>query len=235
MWGLLLMVGLAATSASGKQVTVPTLRWSGSTPGCTEEQGADGRYYYRLSTVNYDLVLALDPQELEKIAHRATPMLGVYVTLHYKGDKQFEVAQNRFTLQFVKHFGVVHSSLDPDSLLQHLQENADALSDEVRREVKKHPTEKEKKEADLQARLKDYTEMMDFISTRALRPTMLDSANNSTAGWVFFGVKNKWIGPWRKPEQFILRLPVQDLVVEFPFSLPPQGGKVELRRRPELR
>lgn len=229
---LSLILALASAGALGREAPFPTLRWAHGAAGCTQEQGPDGRYYYRLSTAGYDLVLALDPQELGKIQHRATPMLGVYLTFHNKGNSPLEVQQNRFTLQFVKHFGIVQTSLDPDDLLQHLQQNADALGDEVRREIKKHPDEKEKKEAELQARLKDYTEMMDFISTRALRPSTLGAASDSTAGWVFFGVKNKWIGPWRKPEQFILRLPVQGVVVEFPFSLPPQGGKVELRQRP---
>src|SRR5207253_3083803 len=121
------------------------------------------------------------------------------------GGSQFEVQQNQFTLEFVKHFHVIHGSLDPDGLLKHLQDNVDDLTDEVERhQVKKHPEQKAAKESELQARLKDYTEMMDFISTRSLRPSTLDSSNPSAGGWVFFGIKNKWIGPWRKPEPFIL-------------------------------
>lgn len=179
------------------------------------------------------MVLGVDRQELEKIPHRATPFLGVFLTFRYKGVRQFQVQQNRFALEFVKHHQVVKSSLDPDNLLQHLQENVDDLTDEIEHhDVRKHPEQKQKKETELQARLKDYTEMMDFVSTRALHATILDASNSSASGWVFFGIKDKWIGPWRKPEQFILRLPVENLIVEFPFSLPPQEGKVELRRRP---
>jgi len=74
--------------------------------------------------------------------------------------------------------------------------------------------------------------MMDFISTRSLRPTTLDASSSSVSGWVFFGTKSKWIGPWRKPEQFILRMPVENLIVEFPFTLPPEPGKIQLRRPP---
>jgi len=65
-----------------------------------------------------------------------------------------------------------------------------------------------------------------------LHPAVLDRLNSTASGWVFFGVKDRWIGPWRKPEQLILRMPVGNLVLEFPFSLPPQTGGIDLRRRP---
>jgi hypothetical protein len=145
-----------------------------------------------------------------------------------------DVEQNRFALEFVKHFQIVKSSIDPGNMLEHLEENVNDLTDEIERhQLKHHPEQKAEKEAELQARLKDYTEMMDFISTRALRPTTLDASNSSASGWVFFSIKDKWIGPWRRPEQFILRVPVEGQLVEFPFDLPPKAGNVELRRRPE--
>jgi hypothetical protein len=116
--------------------------------------------------------------------------------------------------------------------VQRLQEDVDSLTDQVERhEVRKHPEQKEQKEAELQARLKDYTEMMDFVSTQSLPYATLSPAKPAISGWVFFSVKDRWIGPWHKPEQFILRLPVGTFMVEFPFSLPPQGGGVELRHR----
>src|SRR5207245_10041341 len=147
---------------------------------------------------------------------------------------KFEEMQNKIYLEYTKHSQVVKGSLDPDDMLKHLQENVDDLTDEVERhDVKKHPELKEQKESELQQRLKDYTEMMDFISTRALKPVTLDASNSSASGWVFFSIKDKWIGPWRKREEFILRLPVENLIVELPFQLPPQPGKVLLRQRPE--
>lgn len=194
--------------------------------------GDDGHTYYEISASDFDVTLSVDRQELEKSPHRAIPMLGVLLTIHYKGSGQLEVQQNRFTLEFVKHFQVVQSSLDPDGMLQHLQQNITDLTDEVERhQVGKHADQKEKKETELQARLKDYTEMMDFVSTRALRPGMIDASNSSVSGWVFFSARNKWIGAWRRPEQFVLRLPVENVIVEFPFELPPKQGKIELRRR----
>lgn len=230
----LLTLLLCSSSFAGNKPSVPTLRWTAGTANCSFREGDDGRSYYGIVSGDFEVTLAVDRQELEKIPHRARPMLGVFLTFQYKGHEQFEVQQNRFTLEFTKHFQIVQTSLDPDDLLKTLQENVDDLTDEVERhQVKKHPEQKEQKETELQTRLKDYTEMMDFISTRALRPTTLDGSNSSGSGWVFFSIKNKFIGPWRRPEQFVLRLPVENLVVEFPFPLPPEPGKVILRHRPD--
>ena len=229
-----LVLLLSPCSLAGSQPTAPTLRWTAEMANCTFRAGDDGRSYYGLTSGDFEVTLVVDRQELEKIPHRARPMLGVFLTFHYKGVQQFEVQQNRFTLEFTKHFQIVQTSLDPDYLLKTLQENVDDLTDEVERhQVKKHPKQKEQKETELQSRLKDYTEMMDFISTRALRPLTLDGSNSSASGWVFFSIKNKWIGPWRRPEQFVLRLPVENLILEIPFALPPEPGKVILRHRPE--
>ena len=225
---------LSSAGLAGSKTTVPTLRWTAGTANCSFRESDDGRSYYGIVSGDFAVTLAMDRQELEKIPHRARPMLGVYLSFQYKGHEQFEVQQNRFTLEFTKHFQIVQTSLDPDYMLKTLQENVDDLTDEVERhQVKKHPEQKERKEAELQARLKDYTEMMDFISTRALRPMTLDGSNSSASGWVFFSTRNKFIGPWRRPEEFVLRLPVENLIVEFPFSLPPEPGKVILRHRPE--
>jgi hypothetical protein len=223
---------LCSSVFAADQSAPPTLRWTEGAPNCTVRAGDDGHTYYEISASDFDITLSVDRQELEKSPHRAMPMLGVLLTIHDKGSGQLEVQQNRFTLEFVKHFQVVQSSFDPDGMLQHLQANITDLMDEVERhQVAKHPDQKERKEAELQARLKDYTEMMDFVSTHALRPGMLDPSNSSVSGWVFFSTRNKWIGPWRRPEQFILRLPVENVIVEFPFELPPKQGKIELRRR----
>ena len=231
---VLALLPAASTLAFAGQTSLPTLRWTPNMPNCSFREGDDGRTYYGLTSGDFEVTLAVDRQELEKIPHRARPMLGVFLTFQYKGHQQFEVQQTRFTVEFTKHFQVVQTSLDPDYLLKSLQDNVDDLTDEIERhQVKKRPEQKEQMEADLQARLKDYTEMMDFISTRALRPMTLDESNSSAGGWVFFSIKNKFIGPWRRPEQFVLRLPVENLIVEFPFALPPEPGKVILRHRPD--
>lgn len=227
-----IIVLLSSFLCAQSQPSVPVVRWTENTANCSIYQGDDGRTHYKLSSPTFEITLAVDPKELEKIPHRATPMLTVFLTFSYKGNGQFEIHQRRFALEFAKHHQVVKTSLDPTEIVQHLQEDVDGLTDQVERhEVRKHPEQKEQKEAELQARLKDYTEMMDFVSTQSLRHAVLSPAKPAISGWVFFSVKDRWIGPWHKPEQLILRLPVGTVIVEFPFSLPPQGGGVELRRR----
>src|SRR5215470_4144523 len=131
---------LSCTCALGaKKTSVAGIRWSDGAPNCTFRDGEDGRFYYGILSGDFDVTLAVDRQELEKIPHRAISMLGVYLTFHYKGMGQFEVQQNRFALEFVKHFQVVQSSLDPDDLVKRLQDDVDDLTDEIERhQVRKH-------------------------------------------------------------------------------------------------
>ena len=225
---IFLSSGLRAESGPSFSVA----RWAEDNPNCSVRQEDDGRTHYRLSLPTFEVNLAVDPKELEKIPHRASPMLTVSLSFTYKGKDQFEIHERRFALEFSKHHEVVKTSLDPNGIVQQLQQDVDALTDQVERhDIQKHPEQKEQKEAELQARLKDYTEMMDFVSTQSLRYAVLSPAKPAISGWVFFSVKDRWIGPWHKPEQFVLRLPVGNSMVEFPFLLPPKGGGVELRRR----
>ena len=213
---------------------VPVFRWTAGASNCSLRRGDDGRTYYGISSAGFDITLSVDPKELEKIPHRATPMLGVLLSFTRKGAGNFEIRQRRISLEFVNHRQVVKTSLDPDEIVQHLQDDVDALTDQVERhDIRKHPEQREQKEAELQARLKDYTEMIDFVSTQSLHHAVLNSGDPSIKGWVFFSVKDRWIGPWHKPEQFILRVPAGDQILEFAFSLPPKNNEVELRKRPQ--
>src|SRR5262249_19812344 len=128
---LIVLAGAQAALAADK--VVPAIRWIDSDPGCTFRNGDDGRTYYGLASGDFEISLAVDRQELEKIPHRATPMLGIFVSFRYKGARTFDVQQNRFSLEYTNHFHVVKSSFDPDAMLQHLQENVDDLTDEVER------------------------------------------------------------------------------------------------------
>ena len=233
VWGIIAAVALGGLGAfAGTKQMIPAIRWTESAANCTLRDADDGRTYYGVSSGDFEITLAVDRQELEKIPHRAEPMLGVFLTFHYRGNDKFDVQQNRMYLEYTKHFQVVKGSLDPDGMLKQLQQNVDDLTEEVERhDMKKHPELKGQKETELQVRLRDYTEMMDFISMRGLKPVTLDSSNSSASGWVFFSIKDKWIGPWRKPEEFVLRFPAEHSIVEFPFSLPPKGAKVEFRKR----
>lgn len=228
---MLILVLSAAAMAANPQPAA-SLRWTEDAPGCTLHRSEDGRTYYALSTTDFAITLAVDNQELEKIRHRTVPMLGVLVSFTYKGTEPFALLPSQSTLEFSKHFQVVQRALDPDSLLKQLQQDMDELTDEItHHQLRKHPELKDVKEAELQQRLKDYTEMMDFLSTSTLRGSGLDSAKTSVSGWIFFSTQNRWIGRWRRPEQFVFRIPVAKALVEIPFELPPKGGKIELRPR----
>src|SRR5438270_14046187 len=119
-------------------------------------------------------------------------MIGVLLSFNYKGSKPLGVGPSRSTLEFVKHFQVVQRAIDPGSLVKQLQHTMDALTDEItHHQVKKHPELKDAKETQLPQRLKDYTEMMDFISTHALRDIALDGSKASASGWVFFSTQHR--------------------------------------------
>ncbi len=221
---------------SGKKkdkAAVPTVRWAEGKPGCTFTRGDDGKYRYGLWTDDLGITLAVDSQELQKVRRRPEPMFGVSLILRYRGTSALEVRNDNLTLEFVTHYHVVHSSLDPDNLSTRLQNGAAALSDEMEREIRKHPENKEEQEALLQSHEKDVAELQEFLSTHSLRPVKLDPGNPEVSGWVFFGTRSKWIGDWKKREDFLLRIPFENRVLEFPFSLPPSEGDLILRKRPD--
>jgi hypothetical protein len=222
---------LVACAAASDQSAPRTVRWAEGSANCTLREADDGHTYYGFSSGDFEITLGVDRQELEKVPHRALRMLGIFLSFSYKGSGQLGVRQNKFALEFLKHRRVVQSSLDPEEMIATLQDAIDEVTHQVEKRQRKHPEQKEKEEAELQGRLKDYAEMMDFINARALYPTSLDGANRSAGGWVFFSTENRWIGAWRRPEQFVLRVPIENLMVEFPFQLPPKAAKVELRRR----
>ena len=43
--------------------------------------------------------------------------------------------------------------------------------------------------------------------------------------------RSKWLGNWKKQEEFILRIPAEGKVYEFPIKLPPKLGELLLRER----
>jgi len=233
MFGILaaVLVLVVACAGAADKSAPHTVRWAEGVPNCTLRAGDDGHTYYGLSSGDFEITLAVDRQELEMIRHRTLPMFGVFLSFKYKGGGQLQVPQNKFALEFVQHRRLVQDSLDSGWMLTTLQNDIDEATHQAEKHERKHPEDRKKEEAELQARLTDYTEMMDFINARALHPRILDEANPSVSGWVFFSTENRWIGAWHRPEQFVLRLPIENLIVEFPFQLPPQAAKVELRRR----
>jgi hypothetical protein len=209
----------------------PTVRWNDEQTGSTFSQDNDGRYRYGLWSGDVGVVVAVDARELQIIRHRIEPIFGVLLTIRYRGAGSLDASSDAITLQFVKHFKVVQTSLDPDDYSEKIQADADAFDDETRRETAKHP----QKKATLEARLQDYqksvNELIEFLGRDSLRSAHLDRAHPEVSGWVFFNTKSKWLGGWKSQEEFVLRLPLDGKIFEFPFKLPPQPGELILRQR----
>jgi hypothetical protein len=234
--GLLLVMLLASATwsvaqASEKPSAVSTTRWEEGQPGCTFSRDDDGKYRYGFWTADYGVVLAVDSQELEKARRRAQPIFALLLSVRYRGKDSLDVAPGAISLEFVKHYHDVHSALDPERLVITQQKDADALAEEIGRNIRRHPAKRAEKEAMLAASQKDAAEMIEFLKTRSLRAMKLDSGHPEASGWVLFSTKSKWIDGLHKQEEFLLRVSVADQVVEFPFSLPPSEGDLILRHR----
>jgi hypothetical protein len=223
----------ATSPGPDKTPAAPTLRWEEGQPGCTFSRDEDGKYRYGFWTAEFGIVLAVDSQELEKARRRGQAIFAVLLTLHYRGKDSVDVAPAKITLEFVKHYHDTHPALDPDNLATKQQNDADALAEETEREIRKHPEKKGQQEAKLRAREKDTADMIEFLKRSSLRAITLDNGHPEASGWVLFSTKSKWIADLQKQEEFVLRVPLGNRIVEFPFSLPPSEGDLILRRRPE--
>ncbi len=222
----------AADKGQDKNPSQPlTVRWSEQQPGCTFSRGDAGKYSYGLWSGDVGVILAVDAREVQLIRHRIEPIFGVLITIRYRGAASLDPNGDGITLQFMKHFKVVQTSLDPDDYTQKIQADADALDDETRRQVAKHPEKKQALEARLQDYQKSVSELIEFLGRNSLRPAHLDRAHPEASGWVFFDTKNKWLGGWKAQEEFVLRLPLDGKVYEFPFKLPPEKGELLLQKR----
>jgi hypothetical protein len=224
-------LGISGLAAPDKKDKIPAIRWDEQHPGCTFSRSDDGRYHYGLWSGDVGVTLAVDSQELEKVHHRHEPFFSVLVDVRYRGQGTLEFDSGTISLEFVKHFQVVQTSLDPDDFAEKIQDDADALDHETAREIEKHPEKKEAVEAYARTFQKESAELLEFVSKNSLRPAHLNAANSEVSGWVLFSTNSKWIGGWKKQEEFILRVPVEGKVLEFPFTLPPKPGEVTLRKR----
>ncbi|HTU40657.1 MAG TPA: hypothetical protein VMF10_03040 [Candidatus Aquilonibacter sp.] len=210
----------------------PVIRWSETRPGCTFSRGADGKYSYGVWAGDVGVIMAIDAREVQLVHHRIEPILGVLLTVRYRGTDGLDTSPDGIALEFVKHFKVVQPALDPDSYSQKIQADADALDDETRRAIKKHPAEKQTRIEGLQEYQKSANELIEFLNSNSLRAMHLDPATPEERGWVFFDTDTKWIGSWKSQEEFVLRFPLAGKVFEFPFKLPPEPGELLLRKRP---
>jgi len=229
---LCVFVGIVvAASARDKKAAVPAVRWDESAAGCTFSRSDDGKFHYGLWSGDVGVILSIDPQELEKVHRRRLPFFSALLSVHYRGSGTLDFDTEKISLEFVKHFQVLQPALDPDGVVQKLQDESDALDHQTAREVEKHPEKKEEKEAYVRAYQKEAAELVEFVSKNGLKAGQLGPSTPEVSGWLFFSTDSKWISGWKKQEQFILRVPLDGKVFEFPFTLPPKPGEVMLRKR----
>lgn len=222
----------AIRAGTGKEESkLPTVRWDETHSGCTFSRGDDGKYHYGLWSGDVGITLSIDSQELEKVHRRPEPFFGALLSVRYRGKDGLDVSSENISLEFVKHFQVIERSLDPDLFSAKVQNDAAELDHQTAREIEKHPERRESKEAYMRAFLKDITELVEFLSKNSFRPAHLDPGNREVSGWILFSTASKWISEWKKQEEFVLRVPLEGRIYEFPFKLPPQQGELLLRKR----
>jgi hypothetical protein len=208
-----------------------TVRWAETQPGCTFSADPDGKYRYGLWSGDVGAILAVDAREVQVLQHRVEHIFGVLLTIRYRGAGSLNLTTDAITLEFTKHFKLAQPALDPNGYSEKIQGDASAFDDETRRELKKHPEKKQVLDARLQDYQKAANDLIEFLSRNSLREAHLDRANSEVTGWIFFNTENKWLGGWKAQEEFILRLPLDEKIFEFPFKLPPKAGELLLRKR----
>jgi len=219
--------------ASAKK-ELPAIRWTAEAPGCAFESTDDGHYRWTMTQRDVTIKLLVDSQELAKSRHRFYRLLGAYLSVTYTGPDKFEFPAN-VRIDFVRHHDVLEGYEDPAELANTLQNDIDTKVFETERQIKKNPKLTEEKTALLREYEKVAAEFIEFLSTQALdsNTVMLSPGNPEAHGWVFFATKNKWIGPWKEREDFILSVGMKDKIWQFPFSLPPAEGDLILRKPPD--
>ncbi len=176
----------------------------------------------------------MDSQELTKSRRRFYHLLGAYLSVTYTGQTKFEFPAD-VRIDFVRHHDVLEGYMDPTELSNKLQNDIDTLVFETERQIKKNPKITEEKTAYLREYEKEAAEFIEFVSMQSLDPAgvTLNPGNPEAHGWVFFATSNKWIGPWKPSEDFILEVWMKDKIWQFPFSLPPAEGDLILRKPPD--
>ena len=224
-WIFLLFVVVRSLGfAKDKKPSLPTLRWQAGGEGCKLDfAGTDNLDHYTLANDAVVVSLAVDPRELTQSQRRAGRVIGVLLMVRNKSAAPLLVKQSDASLEFVKHSEWRFGSWDPANLANHIQMQTDDLMHETDKDLEKRPEKVEKNEERLREHQKLVSEMVDFLSTQGLHDTTLGAAKPEVAGWVFFPSRGKWVGDWKKREEFVFRIPVGGWTVEFPFVLPPEG------------
>lgn len=220
-----------AIAHAGKKKDLPTVRWIAGAPGCTFERGEDGKYRWTMKGDNLTVVLLMDSQELKKSRHRFFHPVSAYVSVTYSGGGKFEFPAD-VRIDFVRHHDVQEALMDPTEFATKLQNDMDSEVFKTQREIKKDPSTTEQKTARLREYEKETAQFLEFLSTQTLEPNtvFLSPGNPEVHGWVLFATSNKWIGPLKDREDFVISVWMKDKVWRFPVSLPPSEGDLILRK-----
>jgi hypothetical protein len=223
-------LSFATLAHAKKKPELPAVRWTASSPGCSFDPGTDGRERWTMSDKDFDMTMLVDSQELAKSLHHGFyRVFAVYLAVAYKGAVSFEFPAD-LRLEYVRHHDVIEHLMDPAMLQNKLQNDLDSKVFDTERQIKKHPELKAEKTDRLRIDEKEGAEFIEFLSTQYLSFAVLNPGNPETHGWVLFPTRNKWIGPWKEREDFILAVYTKDRVWQFPFSLPPPPGDLNLRK-----
>ena len=223
-----------ALSRAGKPKQLPIVRWTAGAPGCTFERRDDGKYRWTMTGSDLTVTLLMDSQELAKSRHRFYRLLSAFISVTYTGQDKFEFPAGA-SIDFVRHHDVHEPYEDPAQLSNRLQNDVDTKIFDTERQIKKNPKIADEKTALLRQYQKEAAEFIEFLSTQTLDPNtvILTPGNPEAHGWVMFATTNKWIGPWKEREDFILTVGMKDKIWQFPFSLPPTEGDLILRKPPD--
>jgi hypothetical protein len=217
-----------------KKNKLPVVRWTAGEPGCTFERRDDGKYGWTMTGNDLTVKLLVDSQELAQSRHRFYRLFAAFISVTYNGKRKFEFPAD-VRIDFVRHHDVLEGYEDPSQLSNKLQTDIDTQIFETERQIKKNPQTAEEKTARLRVYQKEAAEFIEFVSTQTLDPegVTLTPGNPEAHGWVLYSTSNKWIGPWKEREDFIISVWMKDRIWQFPFSLPPAEGDLILRKPPE--
>ena len=218
---------------ASKKPDPPSVRWTAGTPGCTFERRDDGKYAWAMAGSDLTVTLLVDSQELTKSRHRFYHPVSVYVSVTYSGNEKFEFPAD-VRIEFVRHHNVVEPYMDPGEFTTKLQNDIDTEVFRTEREIKKNPKVTGQETSRLRTYQKEASEFIEFVSTQTLDPNTvwLSPGNPEAHGWVFFATSNKWIGPLKDHENFVVSVWMKDRIWQFPFSLPAVEGDLILRKPP---
>ena len=217
-----------------KKKQLPTIRWTANAPGCTFEQTDDGHFRWTMVQGDLTITLLMDAQELTQSRHRFYHLFGAFVSVTYTGKTKFEFPDD-VRIEFVRHHEILEGYEDPSQLSNKLQNDVDTKIFDTERKIKKNPETKDAETDRLRVYQKEAAQFIEFVSTQTLDPAgvILTPGNPEAHGWVLYSTGNKWIGPWKEREDFIISVWMKDKVWEFPFSLPPAPGDLMLRKPSE--